>query len=622
MITNEEDICDDSASFLTEDIETDNILLEENKEYSVVDKLRCWAIECNIKHKHLDKLLNILRKDLITDLPKFSHIFLNTSKAKYDIVNMEDNNSIYPNGQFVYFGIEAGIKRQINKEFHQTVIQLLINVDGMPISTSGSKSFWPILCKIHYYPDVYKPFTVAIYYGQSKPKCLNKYLELFIAEINNLHQHGMCIENRTYKVQLLAFISDTPARAFLKCTKGHNGYNACERCTITGEIIKIGKSSRVIYPGLECPERTKLSFIEQKDHAHHIGVSPLINIVPEIDFTKVFVLDHMHLFFNGIMKKLIDLWIKGPLTIRISRRQKVAISERLLHFTTHRQIPIEFQRKPRTIFEYSKWKATEFRFFLLYCGPIVLKDILSKQLYDHFLLLHVACRILCSEELAISHNTMAKKFLKKFVMVMPYLYGPNSQVMNVHNLLHVADDAMNFNCSLSRISCFPFENTLGEIKRVLRTANKPLAQVCRRLHEQNVAMGNNVRIIDNKILKKIVHDNKTCIKKILWNRLTITTKRPDNMVLLNNGIIMEISSMFSNEHNTSLSSVRIKGKIWRKAKSLYKYPCKSNLLNMWHLAAISHITATYSLAYVSNKLIRLELPSIRKQNTFVMSFLH
>jgi hypothetical protein len=55
---------------------------------------------------------------------------------------------------------------------------------------------------------------------------------------------------------------------------------------------------------------------------------------------------------------------------------------------------------------------------------------------------------------------------------MPYLYGPQSQVMNVHNLLHVADDVMNFNCSLSRISCFPFENTLGEIKRVLRTANK------------------------------------------------------------------------------------------------------------------------------------------------------
>lgn len=151
---------------------------------------------------------------------------------------------------------------------------------------------------------------------------------------------------------------------------------------------------------------------------------------------------------------------------------------------------------------------------------------------------------------------------------------------------------INFNCSLSRISCFPFKNTLGEIKRVLRTANKPLAQVCRRLHKQNVAMDKNIRIIDNKILKKIVCDNKICIKKILWNGLTITTKRQDNMVLLNNGIIMEIFSMYSDEHNTSLSSVIIEGKIWRKAKSFYKYPCESKLLNMWHLP-ISHVTAIY-----------------------------
>lgn len=617
------DICDDAISSLTNDIETDtdNSLLEI-KEYSIVDELRHWAVECNIKHNHLDKLLSILRKNLITDLPKSSRTFLNTSEATYNIVNMEDNNSIYPNGQFVYFGIETGLKLQINKDFRQNVIQLLINVDGMPISASGSKSFWPILGKIHYYPDIYKPFTIAIYYGQNKPKYLNRYLESFIAEINSLQQHGICIENRTYKVQLLAFISDTPARAFLKCTKGHNGYNACERCTITGELIRIGKCSKLIYPGLEYPERTKLSFFLQEDRAHHTGVSPLINIIPEIDFTKVFVLDHMHLFFNGIMKKLIDLWMKGPLATRISRRLKVQLSERLLHFAA--QIPTEFQRKPRTIFEYLNWKATEFRFFLLYCGPIVLKDILSKKLYDHFMLLHVACRILCSEELAVIHNTMAKNFLKKFVLAMPYLYGPQSQVMNVHNLLHVADDVLNFNCSLSRISCFPFENTLGEIKRVLRTANKPLAQVCRRLHEQNMTIDKNIRIIENKILKSIVHNNKICIQKVKWNRFIITTKRQNNMVLLNNGIIMEISSMYSDEHDTSLSSIMIEGKIWTKAKLLYKYPCKSSLLNMWHLAAISRHVATYPLTYVSDKLIRLELPSckLRKQNTFVISFLH
>jgi len=150
---------------------------------------------------------------------------------------------------------------------------------------------------------------------------------------------------------------------------------------------------------------------------------------------------------------------------------------------------------------------------------------------------------------------------------MLYLYGPQSQVMNVHNLLHVTDDLMNFNCSLSRISCFPFKNTLGEIKCILLTANKPLAQVCRRLHAQNVvAVDKYTRVIDNKIFKKIVHDNKICIKKMLWNGLTITTKRQDNMILLKNDIIMDIFSMYTDKHNTSLSGVIIKGKNLEESK--------------------------------------------------------
>lgn len=68
----------------------------------------------------------------------------------------------------------------------------------------------------------------------------------------------------------MAFICDTPARAFLKCTKGHGGYNACERCTIPGELLRVGKSSKIIYPGVGHAIRTKQSFIIQEDSEHHV----------------------------------------------------------------------------------------------------------------------------------------------------------------------------------------------------------------------------------------------------------------------------------------------------------------------------------------------------------------
>lgn len=144
------------------------------------------------------------------------------------------------------------------------------------------------------------------------------------------------------------FATHHTARAYLKCVKGHGGYNACERCTIIGEHIKEGKFSKIIYPDLECQPRTNLSFLTQEDRAHHTGISPLINIVPQVDLTKIFVLDHMHLFFNGIMKTLIHFWMRGPLKVRLTPKQKIEISRRLLHFTTY--ISIEFQRAPRTLF--------------------------------------------------------------------------------------------------------------------------------------------------------------------------------------------------------------------------------------------------------------------------------
>jgi len=219
-------------------------------EHNVIAELRLWAIECNIQHNHLDKLLSILRKEIIIDLPKSAKTFLESHTANYEIIDMEDNDSINPNGQFVFFSITEKLQKIINEDFHKDVIKLLINVDGMPVSISGNKSIWAILCKVYYWLDVYRPFIIALYYGKNKPKCLEKFLEPFIKEINILQEHGILIGKSTYKVELMAFISDTPARSFLKCTKGHGGYKACERCTIPGELLRIDTSSKIIYPGI------------------------------------------------------------------------------------------------------------------------------------------------------------------------------------------------------------------------------------------------------------------------------------------------------------------------------------------------------------------------------------
>lgn len=104
-------------------------------------------------------------------------------------------------------------------------------------------------------------------------------------------------------------------------------------------------------------------------------------------------------------------------------------------------------------------------------------------MYKHFLLFFVAARILCSPGLAASHAHYAKILLRKFVYLFPSFYGQYSQDINIHNLIHVADDVQHTKLDLTILSAFAFKNCLGSIKKIIKGTKKPLQQVVRRIAE-------------------------------------------------------------------------------------------------------------------------------------------
>jgi len=67
----------------------------------------------------------------------------------------------------------------------------------------------------------------------------------------------------------------------------------------------------------------------------------------------------------------------------------------------------------------------------------------------------------------------------------------------------------------------------------------------------------------NKILKKVIQDDRIYIKQIRWNLMTIAIKKRDNMVFLNNDI-MKIKLIYYNEDDDILSNIIIEGEIWKK----------------------------------------------------------
>lgn len=293
----------DNEQFVNLTISSDSteseVLSDVIDDFDEVEEIRQWALmNPPIPHARLEQLMSILRRHCYPQLPKTAKTFLGTTSTNYEVENFESD------GEFVYLGIRKNLEKCFNCELHEmNEIELLINVDGVPLFKSSKKQLWPILCQVFSIPNRYKPFPVAIYCGNTKPSDLEHYFNKFIDEINELQATGLTVNNHLYNVSIKAFVCDRPARSLLKCMKNHGGYYACERCTIKG----VRHKNRIVYPLIgQYEPRTDLSFRNQSNPEHHLGVSPLIRINPQIDLVSQFVMDSMHLLFLGVMKKLLE----------------------------------------------------------------------------------------------------------------------------------------------------------------------------------------------------------------------------------------------------------------------------------------------------------------------------
>lgn len=92
------------------------------------------------------------------------------------------------------------------------------------------------------------------------------------------------------------------------------------------------------------------------------------------------------------------------------------------------------------------------------------------------ILLSPLCREFCD---------YARKLLRLFVTDFAKIYGTKFLVNNTHSLIHLADDAEKYG-PLDSVSCFPFENYLGQLKKMVRRPQGPVQQIVRRVYERQL----------------------------------------------------------------------------------------------------------------------------------------
>ena len=406
-------------------------------------------------------------RPLHPDLPKDPRTILKTPR-KTDVIKMKG-------GCYVHLGLIEGLKITMDERLGTVEeVHLQINIDGLQLYNSSNIQLWPILCRI-VHPWVSNPFVVGTFCGLSKPNDVSLYLTMLINELVPIVNHNVKVDGQ-FRVYLQLIICDTPARSFVKQIKGHSGFHCCDTCDQRGVYVE----HRLTLPRCDARLRTNDSFRNRVREEHHIGDSPfeLLNV----DMIDTFCLDPMHALYLGIAKKLLTLFRSSPFSsgVRLPTQSWRAINSKMRELKEY--FPVEFPRRCRGFDDFERWKATEFRQFFLYIGPVLLKGHLSKEVYDNFMYFSVLSYIGSNPALCKAYANFLKLSAKFAIQKFANIYGEQHIIYNIHNFMHMFDKVEKYG-SLDNYSSFPFESYLGKLKKLVRGCNNPAVQIYRRLRE-------------------------------------------------------------------------------------------------------------------------------------------
>jgi len=282
----------------------DSDSLIENSKMPISDQSQEWAIRNKISHVALSELLFILKQNPdLKNLPKDPRTFLQTPRKTI----LRD---IKP-GKYYHFDLENSLVHMLEKiEVCNipNIINVAINIDGLPLSESSLSQVYPILCLVTNI-DILLPsniFCVGIYHGYDKPSDFNDFLEEFVNEAVKLTLNGLNIRNKYFSFKISMLLFDAVAKASILKIKGHSGYSSCTKCTQEEEYF-----DHVVFPDIHFTKRTDDDFLNQSDPDHHTGHT-ILQRIPNLGLVTDVPLDYMHLICLGVVKKLlVNTWCYG-----------------------------------------------------------------------------------------------------------------------------------------------------------------------------------------------------------------------------------------------------------------------------------------------------------------------
>jgi hypothetical protein len=365
----------------------------------------------------------------------------------------------------------------VHKDFF---VSVMIHSDGIPLYKSKNCNAWPILGAVLELPPYSRTradntLLLALWIGKQKPN-FTIIFEKLSKPISRLKNGGIQVNNnKIVKVLFPMLMGDMPALSTMVRFVEHNAFYACMFCNIKGTYNHDGHC--VIYfidnnvklrtsENFEKCAQLAASMQTRIDRERTMGVKGLsaFSEILDVPLPHSVVIDAMHTVFLCHSKKLLI-----HLQTYITKENLLKINSKLRSINFIHDI----LRRPKSLSNVQKWKASEVRLFILYIGLPVLVEFLPEEIIGDFALYNVILRLLHDywdndKKLSDSISNLLKIYIKNLSKnVISNVYPAKLLTISTHTHLHLPFQCKKFG-RLNWLTNFVFESFLGHLKAFVK----------------------------------------------------------------------------------------------------------------------------------------------------------
>lgn len=355
-------------------------------------------------------------------------------------------------------------------------LTVTFNTDGVPLYESSGFGIWPLLLQVNelaYKERTQRLLLAGLWFGPKKP-IMNSFLLPFVQEMNLLSTQGVLWKDKfgaekTSRVFPGPCTVDTVARRDVTAMMQFNGEHGCAWCAQRGESVTKGKGHCRAY-SIKVPvqkRRTDDSFVKHADKARTKkkkssrgirGVS-VLTLLSYFSFSSGFVVDYMHAVCSGFVNSTMSVWLDSERCKRFAIRDNLdEVNALLLEMTP----TWEQSRLGRPLAVRANWKSSEWRNWLLFYSPVILRGYIPEPNYKNWMKFVEMMHCMLAATISAEVLGLLKTGMRKFFEEYEGLYGIESMSYNAHLLIHLVDCVSEWG-PLWGYSLYPFESMNGKL---------------------------------------------------------------------------------------------------------------------------------------------------------------